>query len=471
MLQVNLPAKPDMETLEESIFEVLDSVGMMFQDEELLRALEAAGARVDYAAEVARFPKSVQRAFVEAVRHERAGAVSTDSHVPYRAPSLPSLETQVAQFVYDYDAQERRPGNREEFIELIKFGEALHGDAGVGHCLLLRDVPPLLEPIEAGVLLAEYARHPHGPFAWNVAQEPYLQEMAEILGRSRFHTFGAVCPAHPLRFDRAVAGRYVRMMRSGHAAGLTAMPTVGVSAPVTIEGFLVVSAAELLATWIAGRALAPSCELGGAMWAATLDMRTGQASFTAFDAVYYDIACVQFVRKWCGVEIAVGTTDYGAAKAPGLYAVIEKAYRSMTVAAFTGRHYQFGQGMLDSGKVLSDVQLLLERDFSRGLQQYARLMDPTEESVALPTILEIGVGIESNHFQTDHTARHFRQSLWMPELLQRTGWSGFAEEKQLLDETRDKAKALVASYRKPDGRDDQIAALRKVADRARRELL
>ncbi|MGD0114137.1 MAG: trimethylamine methyltransferase family protein, partial [Armatimonadota bacterium] len=153
MLQVNLPAKPDMETLEESIFEVLDSVGMMFQDEELLRALEAAGARVDYAAEVARFPKSVQRAFVEAVRHERAGAVSTDSHVPYRAPSLPSLETQVAQFVYDYDAQERRPGNREEFIELIKFGEALHGDAGVGHCLLLRDVPPLLEPIEAGVLL------------------------------------------------------------------------------------------------------------------------------------------------------------------------------------------------------------------------------------------------------------------------------------------------------------------------------
>jgi trimethylamine:corrinoid methyltransferase-like protein len=354
---------------------------------------------------------------------------------------------------------------------MSKLGDSLDATSEVGHSVLLQDVPPLVEPLEAGLALAEYAHHPGAPFAWNVRQEPYLREMGEILGLPDWYTWGAVCIAHPLRFDRAVADRYVKMIGVGHGAGLTAMPVVGLSTPVTVEGFIAVAAAELVASWMAGRALSPEVPLYGSMWAGTPDMRTGQVSFSSFDGMFYGIAVVQFLKEWCGVECVVGGGEYSAAKEPGLYAGLEKAYKAMTIAAFTGRHPSIGEGMVDSGKVLSDVQLLIDRELTRGLQQYARPVQPNAERIGLESILEIGLGLRASHLQTDHTARHFRDCLWMPELLPRTGWNGPAEEEQTLRGLRERARALIASYRKPEGREDQLHALRAVVARARRELL
>jgi len=71
---------------------------------------------------------------------------------------------------------------------------------------------------------------------------------------------------------------------------------------------------------------------------------------------------VEFLRRWCGMSISVGGGEYCDAKLPGLYTALEKAYKSMTIAAFTGQHPPIGQGMLDEGKIISPVQLLLERE-------------------------------------------------------------------------------------------------------------
>ncbi len=468
MLHVNLPARADLEQLGDGVFAVLEQVGGLFQSEELLRALEAAGARVDYAAERAWFPRALTQAFVEGLRAE--------PHVEPAAPrfldlGLPSLGTQVAQFVYDFDRRERRPGSREALVEMTTFGDALSGGKGsTGHSVLVREAPPLLEPLEAALVLAEYAHHPGVLFAWNVAQEPYLREMAEIMGIAQWHSWGAVCIAHPLRFDRAVADRYVKMVREGHGAGLTAMPVAGLSTPVTVEGFIAVAAAELVAAWIAGRALNPEVSLYGSMWVGTPDMRTGQVSFSSFDGMFYAAAVVQFLKEWCGVECVVGGGEYSAAKEPGLYAGLEKAYKAMTIAAFTGRHPGIGEGMVDCGKVLSDVQLLIDRELSAGLRHFARPIAPTADAIGLESILEVGLGLQGSHFLTDHTAHHFRNCLWIPQGLLRTGWNGAAEEAQTLRSLRERAKALVASYQKPEGREEQLRALRGVVERARREL-
>ena len=60
----------------------------------------------------------------------------------------------------------------------------------------------------------------------------------------------------------------------------------------------------------------------------------------------------------------VGGGEYSDAREPGLYAALEKAYKAMTIAAFTGFHPPIGQGMLETGKTLSPAQLLIERDLS-----------------------------------------------------------------------------------------------------------
>ena len=459
----------DVPPLADAVHAVLESVGILCQNDEILAALASAGAVVDHAAQRVRFPTTMQRAFVERLRRESPPVAAAPRAFP--DPGLPAVGGQVAPLFLDPDTGERRAGNRADFVTLVKLGDALHGDAGVGHALVLTDVPPLLEPLEAALLLAEHAHRPHPVFAWNVCQTDYLVEMGQILGIADWFSWGANCFAHPFRFDRAVADKFLRRVRLGQAGGFTAMPVAGMTAPVTLAGFVVVSAAEHLAAWLVARAVNPRARLGGSMWGATLDMRTGEPSYSAPDALLYSCATVEFLRRWTGIELPVGGGEYCSAKEPGLYAALEKAYKAMTIAAFTGRHPGIGQGMLDNGKVLSPVQLLLERDLAAGVRHLARAVDASEEHIALDAILDVDLGMARSHLDTDHTLRHFRHALWLPDLLDRSGHRGPAHEAGLLAAARARVHDLLAAYEKPDLDPSLLARLRQVVARARKELL
>lgn len=481
MLQKALLRDSDIEPLASGVVSILEEVGILCQNGELLRALAAMGARVDVAAERVFFPRRMQAAFVDRLLGEAASRPGYNAERPWQeaegaagpfsAIGMPDLETQVAQFVLDPDTGERRSGNKADFVRLIQLGDALHRDVGVGHCLLLTDVPPMVEPLEAALLLAEHAQKPHAAFAWNVRQIPYLAEMGQVLGLDHWYNYGAICFAHPLRFDRDVADRFVHKVKAGSPTGLTAMPVAGVTAPVTLAGFVAVAAAEHLATWMAARALNPSVRLGGSMWGGTVDMRGSGVSYCTFDAMLYSFATVEFLRRWCGVDVPVGGGEYCDAREPGLYAALEKAYKAMTIAAFSGRHPGIGSGLLDNGKVLSPVQLLIERDFTAGARHFARPVEPSPELLALDQIAEVGLGLDTNHLGTEHTLRHYRESLWLPALLERSGWAGPDYEAGVRAKAQAQLHELRAAYRKPDADPGTLAKLRAIVAKARRELL
>ncbi len=473
----------DVEPLADGVCGVLEKVGILCQNQELLGALEAAGAKVDYAAERARFPRDMVVEFAEGLRKaggqkiglatygekaDRAGDSAEAGRFP--KPALPSLGTQVAQFYYDWEEREQRSGNREDLITLIKLADVLHPEEGAGHALLLTDVPAMMEPLEAALLLAEYSQNPGLAFAWHIDQVDYLKELGEILGIEDWFTWGALCFAHPLRFDKDVADKFLRRVREGVVVGMAAMPIAGFTTPATVEGFIAVSSAEHIAAWMTARAVDPEAKLGGSMWAGSIDMRTGEVSYCAFDAMYYAFAAVEFLRRWCGMTVPVGGGEYCAAKVPGLYAALEKAYKAMTIAAFTGQHPGLGQGMLDDGKILAPVQLILERDLALGVRQFARDVDPTPDNIAMPSIVEVDLGLRMDHLRSEHTLRSFRASLWLPELIERSGWEGFEQEQRVLDRAQAKINDLLGQYEKPRGREEQLAEMRKVVERARPKL-
>ena len=485
--------KADVPRLADAVMEVLERVGVLCQNDEILAALADAGAQVDRQRQLVRFPRALVERYADEWRREaQAGqgrepelfsqfgraqsederSAAQQAHSGWFKPAaLPVFGTQVAQFVYDDETGERRPGNCRDFIRLIQLADVLHPEMPAGHSLLLEDVPPLLEPLEAALLLAEYAHRPGPAFAWNVRQIDYLSEMGEMLGIPDWFDWGAICFAHPLRFDKDVADKLVQRVRSGEPTGLTSMAIAGVSAPVTVAGFVVVAAAEFIATWIAARTINPAVPLGGSMWGGAVDMRTGAVSYCSPDAMVRAFATVEFLEHWCGTRVAVGGGEYCDAREPGWYATLEKAYKAMTIAAFTGQYPMLGQGMLECGKTISAAQLLIERDWAAGTNLLGAPIEVTPETIALDAILEVGIGLEHNHLETEHTLRHFRRTLWAPALFDRSGWNGPASDEALLSRARARVEELLASYRKPDVDPDVLAHMRQVVERARGELL
>ena len=150
---------------------------------------------------------------------------------------------------------------------------------------------------------------------------------------------------------------------------------------------------------------------------------------------------------------------------------MEKAYKAMTIAAFSGSHPQVGQGMLESGRTISPVQLLIEREFGRAVQILGQPIEVTPETIALDTIFDVGIALDKSYLHTDHTLRSFRENAWLPELIDRSGWDGAESDRALVAKALQKVQELIASYVKPEVDPDKLVRMRAVVERAHRELL
>jgi trimethylamine:corrinoid methyltransferase-like protein len=480
----------DVDVLRRGVLRVLERVGFHVDNRELLQALEAGGADVDFQQHRARFPKAMTEEFVDAVRAEdkrqwaaKIAGMGEDTKtvysgwVPYEqapeltAPYPPHLFHQLATFYYDDERREKRKGNREDYIHLIKFGDMLHPEAGSGHSLNLTEVPPPIEPLEAALCQLEYSHNPRGVYVLDVRQIEYLAEIEELFGITdpRWHWLANICTTSPLKLDKLAAERFVHMLRTGlYPAKLAAMPVSGVNMPVTTGGSIVIVAAEFLAMWMAARGIAPDVPLTGLVISATLDMHGGQVAFGAYDALPRRIATAEFLRTWTGIEVSPSIGEWTSACQTGMFAALEKAYVAMTVAAFTGFHPEIGLGHLESGLTISPVQLLIERELTDGVRFLEHpLVD--ESSLGLDVIEDIGFGFDRNFLQEDHTASHFRQASWLPAFYGRNGWTP-EEDQRVKEMALRRVKELVAAYRKPTGREEALAKARAVVERARREL-
>ena len=81
----------------------------------------------------------------------------------------------------------------------------------------------------------------------------------------------------------------------------------------------------------------PEANLSAGVAAGSLDMRTGNATYCSPEAMQLNFGVIEFFRRVCGKRIGLdGAYGYCDSKFPGVAAAMEKAFKAMTVAAFTG---------------------------------------------------------------------------------------------------------------------------------------
>jgi trimethylamine:corrinoid methyltransferase-like protein len=456
-----------------------------------LKALEARGAKVDHEKETAKFPRKMIEEFIaevkkedkskweEAIRGENrktlySGYVPPIQSPPkFKAPYLPYVFHPLATFFYDDENGEKRRGNKEDFMFLTKLGDVLSPEDGAGHSLILSDsdVSPLTEPLEAALLLLEYSHKPRGVYVEDIRQINYLKEIEEIAGIKDpyWHWMANISFATPLKLGKDIADRFVYMIKSGdYPAKVYTMAVSGVNMPVTTAGGAVLTAAEFIALWISARSLNPKIPLTGLALTGTMNMGTGEVNYWTFNSLIQRLTICEFIRKWLDVSLSPGIGEFSPARLPGFYSTLEKAYLAMTIAAFTGHHPELGIGHLEGGLTISPVQLLLDREFSDGMK-FLESPVISKEAIGLETILEVGLGVKGNYLDTEHTLKNFRSSTWNPEIFDTSGWTPEKEGKAL-KKAKEKVKQLVSEYKKPDVDLSKISRIRRVIEKARKNL-
>ena len=472
---IDILTEGDLQKLDRAILDLLSGVGMMYQSDRILNALKRKGAKLD-ASGVARLPAEMIREMVEEQK-KRLWQPERVAHPKAAGDYKIGVGLHIAHFYHDPDQQERRRPTQEDFIEIVHFGDVFDESLDVSHALLVEGVPPKVEPLEALLILLEHTRRPGYVYPHYGEQFPYLAEIGEIVASDphRFLT-GGIFIVSPLRMDRRAADFLLKKLEYGLPCSVGSQPVAGVSSPVTAAGNVVSAAAEILGGWAAVRALDPDAPLSGGVCSGILDMRTGDVSFCAPEAMLQDLALVELFRRQYGGHVGVaGGPDYTDAKVPGLQAAFEKTFEAMAISAYTGRYARMGSGLLESGKTFSPIQFLLDKELGGALWKFSKGIEVDEETLALDALKEIGVGVGRCHLETAHTLKNFRQALWLPAFLDRGVWQGgpieAAREGTILDRVRDRFKEILSQYRKPEMDEDMLASVREVVGRARRELV
>jgi len=419
--QIKVLSEGEIQQVHDASLEILETVGMRFPNRRVLSLLESGGARVDYDAQVAKFP----RKFVE--QHLQAAA-KTSSHLLRRENGLSVNEGdfqvdmcgQVT--IYDYDKKDRRYGTTEDLVKGIVLGNELKNVRKVNAMITPSDVPADHADVYMAKALFTYSKKKTRPWIYRVQSAEAIIEIARIAyGQKRFKeekpVFYTVESISPLGFSDHSLEIALVMVNSGMNIGLGPIPMAGATAPVTPAGVLTLANAEAIGGIILVQTLNPGQPVYYHGGAHTMDLKSMVCSFGLPNQTLLGVAHLQMAGKYGLPCIAnVGGTD---SLAYDTQSGVQKGIGAALSLA-GGVRIIIDVGLIGADQCTSFEQLVIDNEWVDYLNHIFRGFQVNDETIALDLIKKVGIG--GNFVMEDHTLDHMRDSYWDSSLFTSDTW-------------------------------------------------
>ncbi len=409
----------ELRDIHETSLEILRKTGVVVHHAEVLKTLEAAGAKVDWSRKLARFDETlVVRAVEQAGKQFTFYGRHSDRQAVFGKGKANLISSPGQYAWFDYKTGIRREPVLQDAIAAARVGEALPNVSIVGAMSVPKDVDPAIRDV---VLVAEMVKICGKPVrCWPVSRRSsrYVLEIFSALAggkaalrqRPMVDTF--LEPISPLQLPETGLDIMLEFLEYGQPISIGPMAMVAGTGPATLAGTLAQENAEILAGIVAIQSLAPGTPVIYGGIPHIMDLRTSICSFGSPEQGLMGVAMTELGKSYgLPVYINVNLTD---AKVLDVQAGMEKM-GSFILGMIAGAEL-FGHGGIvgtDHGGSLT--WLVIDDEAFQYAGRVARGFDVDEEHLALPVISEIGPA--GNYLAHRHTVSHFRQELWMPSPL------------------------------------------------------
>jgi trimethylamine---corrinoid protein Co-methyltransferase len=423
---VDVLSEAEVRRIHAAALRVLDETGMWIENDDLLRHLEGAGGRVDYASQRVRFDPALVERFI------------ADSDKVDWSTIVPSASASSGVFFglyHDPESDALLPWNEERLARYFALAQAL---PNVGRCSMLgcpTGVSARLEPLYEKLICWKYGAHDSGTIHLDELC-PYLYDLfqlrAQQVGKPVKDVFrGVAYLVPPLKLGRHEAYQFMYFYERGLEVHLGDMYAMGATSPVTLAGSVALNLAEHFALGIMRRAFfgGTGFWLGSSL--SPLDMRTMLYPYGRPELAYTNVMTAQMARFY---RLPYGGhAGLSEAKLPSCEAGAQKALTAITTLLAAG-HVHMDAGLLSTDEVCSPIQMILDDEFCGSLKHLCKQFGTEDEDLAVEVIAAVGPG--GNYMATDHTAAHFRSEHWEPRVWSRRTLSGWLERKEGLDVDR-----------------------------------
>jgi trimethylamine--corrinoid protein Co-methyltransferase len=257
-------------------------------------------------------------------------------------------------------------------------------------------------------------------------------------------------------------------VQAGQPVSIGPMAMTSGTAPGTLAGTLAQENAEILAGVVVTQLLAPGTAVTYGGIPHIMDPRTAICSFGSPEQGLMGVAMVQMAHFYgFPVYINVGLTD---AKVPDAQAGIEKG-TSMLLGALAGAD-MFGHcGICGTDHGGSLNWLVVDNELADYVNRIVRGFEIDTDKLGTEVVNTVGP--KGNYLAEEHTARHFREELWLcSQLWTRQSFDAWESDgsKSFAERIEDELQSILSTH-KPEPIDDALVReVDKIVECAKRQL-
>jgi trimethylamine--corrinoid protein Co-methyltransferase len=424
--------------------ELLESVGVHFEDKEVAKILLEQGA-VEREGRVLIPEEMVKEALKNAPKrvelYDRDGrkvATLGDSAGVFNPGS-------AAIKILDYGALEPRTPVMEDLKKLAILVENLQYIDAASTALVPGDVPLEVRDVVRLYPLVKYTRKPIVTGAFTIENLPLMLDLIKAVREDawkRPFTIFDVCPSPPLSWSSVTSRNLVDLAERGVPAEIVSMPGLGTTSPVTIAGALIQHHAEVLSGIVLAQTVSKGAPViyGGSPLLS--HPRYGTPLITAPEAILVSLAYRDLARMLdLPTHTYMGLSD---SKLVDYQAGAESSYSSL-IATLAGFDVISGPGMLEFESAFSLEKLVLDNELVGLVKRIGRGFDLDLDEAA-SVIVETISTKRGNYLLHPHTRRMIRREVHIPRIWDETPRSKWSR-RDLYAEAHEEVKRILKEGR------------------------
>ncbi|SDO88772.1 trimethylamine methyltransferase family protein [Desulforhopalus singaporensis] len=462
-------SQEEVQRVHEASLKVLEETGLDFGYEPAVAVLREAGCRVE-GKRVFFPPKLVEEMIAKAPAEFTLYGRNPDKNVVIGGDNIAYIPCYGSPIVTDLD-RGRRESIFEDYKNFVKLSYASKVlDITGGMMAEPGDLPNDRRNAEMMYASMKYSDKPFMGGATNGAAAKETIEMAslvfggeqELAKKPRF--ISILCSLTPLSYDESMLGAIMEYARAGMPQLISSLSIAGATAPVTMEGTLVVQNAEILAGIVLTQIIRPGTPVVYSGSSSNAAMRYGTLSIGSPENAVNVAATAQMARFYSLPCRGGGTlTD---SKSPDAQAGLE-SMMSHLMATVAGVNFVLhSAGILEGYLVSSYEKFIIDDEICGMCKRIKKGEQITAENLAIDVIDQVGPGGE--YLTNAHTFRNFRQSFYQPEMESRENYDTWKKNGSLTyDQVANrKWKEILEKYVEPSLPEESEKALQDyIADK------
>jgi len=408
-------SQDQLELMKTRVFELLENRGVKMDHPEVLKLMDKAGATVDFDSKIVRFAKEflkeqISQAPTKITLTGRNG--ENRVKIPRDDGTFYTRTNTGAQSWIDLESGKYRRITTSDVTDWARLADRLE-QISICAFPVPGDVPTATPDVHAlNLMLQNVEKH--------VWVQPYTRESVDYLINLAIAAAGGeqalrvnplvsfiTCSLTPLEFKCMDLDIILKCARNGIPLHACSLPGAGATAPITVPGVVLLSAAEILAMLAAAQVVQPGIPVIATPLIFSTDMMTGRSLQSSAESMQGAALAVQFIKAAFGIP----THTYGIGSDSPLMdgqCMSEGASRSMLIG-LSGADILGAAGQLEVATTISPVQLAVDNEVFGMVRRMITNINFDDDSLAWSDLLRAEPG--SNFLTADHTLRHCRDGL------------------------------------------------------------